>query len=289
MKRSKGVFLYVLITAVVALVITMVSDNTKDYTSSEFSAVSAPLSVHFIDVGQADSVYIKLPDGRDMLIDAGETEDAGTVASYLRDCGADRLDFVVGTHPHVDHIGGLSYVLDRFGAEVLYMPDAYSSTKTFEELLDTIEKNHIDTRIARKGVEIARGDDYKVQILSPVSQAYEDTNNYSVVVRIEYRDTAFLFMGDAEKYVEQELLDSYTNLRADVLKVGHHGSSTSSDEDFIKAVNPSVAVISSGKDNSYGHPHREVVTLLDKLDITTLRTDMSGNVVVGSNGSEIIY
>lgn len=289
MKRSKGVLLYTLISAVVALIITMVSDNAKDYTSPDSYAESSPLAVHFIDVGQGDSVYIKLPDGRDMLIDAGETEDKGVVASYLADHGAESLDFVVGTHPHEDHIGGLAYVLNRFGADVLYMPDAYSSTKSFEELLDAIEKNGTDTRIARKGVEIAKGEDYSVQILSPVSKSYEETNNYSAVVRIEYGDTAFLFMGDAEKYAEQELLDSHIDLRADVLKVGHHGSSTSSHEDFVKAVNPSVAVISSGKDNSYGHPHKEVVTLLDKLDITTLRTDVLGTVVVGSNGSEIIY
>ncbi|MBQ8525229.1 MAG: MBL fold metallo-hydrolase [Clostridia bacterium] len=247
------------------------------------------LTVHCIDVGQADSTYIKLPNGENMLIDAGESGDAQLVADYLDKQGVSRLDYVVGTHPHADHIGGMAYVVNNFDIGIFYMPDAYSNTKTFESLLDALEDKAVDVRQAKSGVSILKADELSIELLSPVSAEYDETNDYSAVVRIEYGDTSFLFMGDAEKLVEQELLDMGAQLQSDVLRVGHHGSSTSSSKAFIREVNPSLAVISVGKDNSYGHPHSETLSLLKERDTTILRTDKLGTVVIGSNGKDIVY
>ena len=288
--RKKQTFLYFIVMFCLALGLTYFTEqDTVLITNHPDKAASEPMAVHYIDVGQADSTYIKLPDGKHLLIDSGEYDDGPVVADYLEKQGVQRLDYVVATHPHEDHIGGMSYILEYFGADILYMPDAYSNTKVFERLLDTIENNNIKTIQAKNGVEISSSDTLKIDILSPVSPEYDDLNDYSAVVRITYGDTRFVFMGDAEKTVEKELLSSATDLGADVIKIGHHGSSTSSSKSFIKAVNPSVAIISVGADNSYGHPGKDTLALLKDMNITTLRTDINGTVVVGSDGKGITY
>lgn len=260
-----------------------------DRVNASKDALASPLSVHYIDVGQADSVYISLPDGKTMLIDAGENEDGDTVVNYIKALGVSSIDYLVATHPHADHIGGIDDVINNFDIGTLYMPDAYSNTKTFESVLDAVENNNVKMVRAKNGVYICKESDLTIKILSPISTHYDETNDYSAVVRIVYGDTSFLFMGDAEKLVERQLISSSEQISSDVLKVGHHGSSTSSCEQFIKAVSPSLAVISVGESNSYGHPHDEVLRRLQGAHIPILRTDLQGTVVVGSDGKNIIY
>lgn len=253
------------------------------------SAASAPMAVYFVDVGQGDCIYIRLPDGKNMLIDAGENEDGTAVVEYLKELGVNKIDYAVGTHPHADHIGGLDDVLNSIETDVLYMPSVPTSTATFVSVLDAVEENGVKLKKAEKNVIIENNDEYEIKILSPVSKKYDEMNNYSAVVHISYGDTAFLFMGDAEKLAERQIIESGAMVEADVLKVGHHGSETSTDFDFLTAVSPEVAVISCGEGNSYGHPHTDVTDKLKDERIHILRTDKHGNIVIGSDGKNIVY
>ena len=254
------------------------------------SSVGNSLEVRFLDVGQADSTLILLPGGKTMLIDAGGNSTADALTEYLEQQGITRIDYLLGTHPHEDHIGGLDRVIDRLDVGALYMPRVDDSqvptTRTYEDVLTSVEKRGLTIQTGRAGVEIARESGWSAEILAPNSSRYEGLNSYSIAVRLQYGTTSFLFMGDAEQDSEQEMIDRYS-LQADVLKCGHHGSSTSSSKALIQAVDPKYAVISCGKDNSYGHPHRETLNNLSKNQAEVFRTDQQGTVTVISDGSKL--
>lgn len=240
------------------------------------------ISVHFIDVGQGDAALILTENGS-VLIDAGTTESGERVAAYVKTY-TDSLDYMILSHPHEDHIGGARDVFESVTVKNVIMPDLTANSAAFDRLLDSIESSDASVHPAYNGESFSLGELY-MNILSPAEgEKYEDVNNMSAVVKVSFGKTSFLFTGDAEGPVEQDLLDSGTFLSADVLKVGHHGSSTSSTEKFVKAVSPNIAVISCGKDNSYGHPHAEVVQLLEKLQIDSYRTDKLGDIVIRSDG-----
>lgn len=246
------------------------------------------LEVHFIDVGQGDAILIRTPMDENILIDAGGNDDEERIVDYLRSQGVASLKAVVGTHPHEDHIGGLDKVIDQFSVEKVYMPKVIHDTKTFEDVLDAID---------RRGLKITRavsGEKLEIQgvqglFLAPVADKYKELNNYSAVIRLQYKDTVFLFTGDAEALAEEEILSSVPRslLKADVLKVGHHGSYSSTSAPFLEAVSPSYAVIQLGKDNKYGHPHRETMDSLENKGIQVLRMDTDGTVVFKSDGQKI--
>lgn len=242
------------------------------------------LRVSFIDVGQGDSEFIELPNGETLLIDAGTNETGADVVNYIESLGYSSIDYVVGTHPHEDHIGGLDDVIRTFDVESVYMPKVTADTKTFEDVLDAVDEKGLTINTAKAGVTLVDGDRLSVKMLAPVLDEYDNTNDYSAVIKVVYGDTSFLFTGDAEEYAESLITG---DVDSDVLKVGHHGSSTSTGEAFLERVSPSYAVISCGLGNSYGHPHTETIEKLGGIPV--FRTDEMGTVVATSDGSEISF
>lgn len=244
------------------------------------------MRVSFIDVGQGDSEFIELPNGQTLLIDAGTNDTGANVTEYISSLGYSSIDYVVGTHPHEDHIGGLDDVINAFDIGALYMPKVIADTKTFEDVLDAAEAKGLSINTAKAGVSLVSEEDLKVEMLAPTLDSYENTNDYSAVIKIVYDDTSFLFMGDSEEFSENLITGS---LDSDVLKVGHHGSTTSTGDDFLKKVSPAYAVISCGKGNSYGHPHQETLDKLVSFGAEVYRTDELGTVIAVSDGKNISF
>ncbi len=274
------------ILAIILSLFGITSDTDKlDYQKKSL-ALDSPLCVHYIDAGQGDSIFVKLPNGETLLIDAGDNEAGVDVVGYLKDLKVNKIDYLVATHPHSDHIGGMDDVINKFDVKAMYMPKVSHNTVTFSSLLDAIEEKDVKLKVAKAGVNILKEENLSIDILSPDDRTYEDMNNYSAVLKITYGNTGFLFMGDAEKEIENKLK---SNLKSDVIKVGHHGSDTSTGEKFLKKVSPEVAVISVGEENDYGHPHDKVVERLKKHNIKIFRTDYDGTVVIGSDGEKIVY
>ncbi len=255
----------------------------------EATKTSGPLKVHFIDVGQADSILIQTPGGKCMLIDAGNNADGSSVVSYIKSQGINKIDVLVGTHPHEDHIGGMDSVIYAFDISQIYMPKASNNTKTFEDVLMAIKSKGLKVNTAAAGVNIDLDPSLKAIIYAPNSTYYEDLNNYSAVIKLTYKNTSFLFTGDAEDISENEMLSKGYDLKADVLKVGHHGSSSSTTPAFLKAVSPKHAVISVGKNNDYGHPAQQTLDRLAAANVQVFRTDEVGTIVATSDGSTITF
>ena len=236
------------------------------------------MQVHFIDVGQADSTFIELGNGQTMLIDAGRSSDASTIVSYVKNLQYESIDYVVATHPHDDHIGGMATVLDSFQIGKMYMPKQAHTISAFENMLDVIENKNIDLHTAKAGVNILSSGPIVIDILAPFADSYSNLNNCSAIVKLTYGKTVMIFTGDSEKEIESQLGTS--NIDADLLKIGHHGSKSSSATSFIEAVSPEIAVISVGEGNSYGHPHAETLAILNQVGADIYRTDEQGTIVV---------
>lgn len=242
------------------------------------------LTVYFLDVGQGDSELIGLPDGRTMLIDAGNPENGPQIVDTLDTLGIEKIDTLIATHPHADHIGGMADVVRSVPIGAVYMPKASANTKTFEDLLDAIQSKGLGIHTAKAGVTLYEEDGLSAVMLAPVGEKYDDLNQYSAVVRLTYGETSFLFMGDAGAESEKQIA---ADVRADVLKVGHHGSDTSTTEDFLRRVSPEYAVIEVGKDNSYGHPAESTLERLRDIGAKIYRTDEDGTVRMVSDGKSI--
>lgn len=241
------------------------------------------LAVHFLDVGQADCILIQQGDHA-MLIDAGNNGDGELIANYLQSAGVSRLDYAVGTHPHEDHIGALDTVLKNFPVQNLLMPRVQTNTKTFEDVLDAAIEKGLSITAPKAGDTFPLGS----AVLTAVNNyTGDDLNDHSIMLRLTYGSVSFLFTGDAEVPAEQAALATGLPLRSDVLKVGHHGSSTSTSETFLAAVSPTYAVITCGVDNDYGHPHEETLAALAGCEI--FRTDRQGTIVAHSDGSKITW
>ena len=239
------------------------------------------INIHYIDVGQGDSIFIELPNNNTMLIDAGESSQKEIVKNYITNLGYSKIDYLIGTHPHTDHIGGLAYIINNFIIDKIYMPNALSTSKTYENLLNTIASKNLKVKTAKAGVKILDEEDLKINIIAPNSKSYEDLNNYSAVIKIVYKNRSFLFMGDAEIESENEIK---VDVSADVIKIGHHGSNSSTGKNFINKVKAKYAIISVGSDNKYSHPYQTVIDRLTNNKIEIYRTDLNGNILVKSDG-----
>ena len=255
--------------------------------STENSVSNDKMIVHYINVGQGDSILVQV-NNKNMLIDAGPKDSKEQLMSYLNSLKIENLDYVIATHPHEDHIGNMADVVNSFHVVNFYAPKVESTTKTFERMILALKNNNLKINVIKADMDsIDLGEGTKVSVFSPNKEKYENLNNYSPIIKIEYGENSFLFTGDAEKEVEKEVLTAGYNISADVLKFGHHGSSSSTSEEFFKKVNPSIGVISVGIDNSYGHPHKETLNLINKNNLTVYRTDLDGNVILVSDGQNI--
>lgn len=278
-----------LTTVIIALVLLALYQlmDTNGFLSDQ-EAMSADtqsgfVEVHFIDVGQGDSIYIKTPT-QDILIDGGERGD--TVVEYLKEQNVEDLELVIGTHPHADHIGGLINVFEQIPVTEVMDPGVVHTSKTFEDYLTLIDQNNMIFTVVRAGTKRTYDDGTILEILSPTNPGEENLNDASIVAKLTFGDISFLFTGDAETPSENEMLSSGYQLKSTILKAGHHGSSTSISDDFLKAVSPEAVVIMCGTDNSYGHPHEETLDKLESAEIEVYRTDLLGTIVVETNGND---
>lgn len=251
----------------------------------DVKVVEGDVSVHFIDVGQGDCQLIK-SGSKNVLIDCGEKDYFSQVIQYLKAQKVKRLDYVIVTHPHSDHGGGMSYILDEFEIETVIIPkikdELIPNTTAYMRFLKVISRKKINLEYAEPNKTYSL-DKSELSILAPLKE-YDDLNNYSIVAKLVHNDNSFLFTGDMEEEAEEDLLKSGTDISADVLKAAHHGSSSSTSEDFLEKVNPKYAVIEVGSPNDYGHPHKSVINRLNDIGAAVYRTDYNGNIVFVSNG-----
>lgn len=257
-----------------------------DQTASVPPPEGSSFEVHFIDVGQADAALV-ICDGHYMLIDGGNAEDSDLVYSYLERHGAKHLDYMIASHAHEDHIGGLSGALNYATVDVALCPVTEYSSKVFQNMVKYLGEQGKSITVPEPGDKFQIGS-AEVEILGPVKE-YDDTNDTSIVLRIDYGDTSFLFTGDMEAGAERDLIDSGADLKATVLKAGHHGSSTSTSYHFLREVMPQYTVISVGEGNSYGHPSDEVLSRFRDAGTEVYRTDMQGHVIAESNGKTVSF
>lgn len=244
----------------------------------------AKLNVHFIDVGQGDSEFIELPNGQTMLIDAGNPENGSQIVTYVKGLGHSKIDYLIATHPHADHIGGMAEVVKNLDIGKIYMPKASTNTQTFEDLLTAIQNKGLKINTAKSGVNMFKNGTLNADIIAPVNITGDDLNQYSAVIMLTYGDNKFLFTGDAGNESEGQIT---SDVKADVLKVGHHGSDTSTSQTFLNKVSPKYAVIEVGKDNSYGHPTAAALAKLEKIGATIYRTDKDGTIIFTSDAKTI--
>ena len=258
--------------------------NSSSLENKSTTPASGTLSVHYLDVGQGDSIFIELPNKKCMLIDAGENMYGKSITEYITNLGYSKIDYLVATHPHADHIGSMAYVVNHNDIGEIYMPKVATTTKTYEKLLTAISDKGLKVKSAKAGMNIVDDGDFSIDILAPVTIEEDDLNNCSIILKMNYKGDSFLFLGDAEK---KELETVTADMSAEVLKVGHHGSRTSTTKALLEEVNPKYAVISLGKDNSYGHPHKSTLELLDEFNVETYRTDQDGTIVISTEGSGV--
>ena len=264
--------------------------TTEPTTAPSIAPIITPenstFEIHFIDVGQADAALV-LCDGKAMLIDGGNAEDSSLLYTYLKNHNISHLDYVIGTHAHEDHIGGLAGALNYASVGTAYCPATSYDTKAFGNFVKALDKHGVSITVPSTGDSFTLGS--AACTILAVNTDSSDPNNTSIVLRIVYGDTSFLFTGDAERVVEQAILNRGTNINSTVLKVGHHGSETSTSYVWLREIMPQYAVISVGKDNDYGHPHESTLSRLRDAEVVTFRMDLMSTVIALSDGETIAF
>lgn len=282
--KAQIIMLIVMILVIVSLVVYWA------VSSQSFNlAAKDKLQLHFIDVDQGDCTLIITPEGESMLIDSGKDRQSEKVVSYISELGIRTLDYMVISHFHDDHYGSCDEVAEEIGVNTVIVNEAAPDNNTEKALMETFEKQGCDVITVSAGYSLTMGE-LEINILSPFELTDKGGNNDSLVMKMTYRETTFLFTGDAEAKEESIILDTYTaeTISADLIKVGHHGSNTSSSEEFLDAVDPSVALISVGEGNSYGHPHKSTIDNYNERDIQIYRTDELGDIVIFCDGSSLM-
>lgn len=244
------------------------------------------LSIHVIDVGQGDSILIKTPSGKNILVDAGDEDSDYIVKNYLKKERIEKIDLIIATHPDSDHIGGLDNVIDSFDIGILSMPEKTSLETSYYNLLKSSKNKKLDIEYIKKDDTLNIDNDISIKVLSP-SQISSDTNTSSIVFYFKFKEMEFVFTGDSESDNETDILNTYDIENIEFLKVAHHGSKTSSSENFISKLRPDISVISCGYKNQYGHPHEQTLNTLIKNESKIFRTDKLGDIVFYSDGSKI--
>ena len=242
------------------------------------------LAVHFLDVGQGDSIFIELPNDETMLIDAGENYHGEGIIDYIKNAGHTKIDYLVATHPHSDHIGSMPYIVRNFDIGSVYMPKVSANTDIYESLLKAVKNKKLKVNNGKAGVNIVKTDDLSADIIGPVKIDESNLNNCSIVIKLCFGKKSFLLTGDAET---GEMNSIKADLNADVLKAGHHGSRNSTNSKLLKKITPDITVISCGKNNDYGHPHKEVLTQLKKINSSVYRTDKDKTIIAVSDGNSL--
>lgn len=286
-KKEKKIFRIILIilTLIYGYYLSEIdSTYSSDKTIDTFNEITTNLKISYIDVGQADCILIENNE-EFMLIDAGNNEDGDLLVKYFNDQNITNFKYLIGTHPHEDHIGGLDDIINNFNVNYIYMPDAITTTKTFTDVLDAIENKNLKFKVPKIGEIFSLGDS-SLEVLYTGTDT-KDLNNTSIVLKLTFGKTSFIFTGDATEKTEKEILNNNINIQADVLKIGHHGSKYSTSDKFLNAVNPKYAIISVGKNNTYNHPESEVLTKLNKKNIEIHRTDLEGTIIITSDGKNI--
>ncbi|WP_244833104.1 ComEC/Rec2 family competence protein [Clostridium sp. BJN0001] len=258
------------------------------FSCNKFNTNFPYMKIHFINVGQGDAILIQV-NNKNLLIDSGPSESKDMILNYLDSQNIKKLDFVVATHPHEDHIGNMSSIINSYPIDYFCAPKVTSDAKYFERMIYSLKKKNLKINVLNinEKCPIDLGKNTEVKVLSPTNRKYDNINNYSCVLKIKFLNNTFLFMGDAEKEAEDEILSNFNDIHADVIKIGHHGSETSTSNEFLQRVSPKISIISCGYNNNFGHPHKKT---LDKLkNITKIyRTDMDDNIVLISNGHKIL-
>lgn len=286
--RKKSLWMLILVLAVSVANMFINGTFTQKRAEEDYVATGeeGELEVHFIDVGQGDATLL-LQGKYAMLIDGGDNLKGWQVVDYLKYLGIDHLDYVIGTHPDADHIGGLDTVLENISCDLVMMPEIERDTASYEGLAEVIKEQGLESISPKPGETYELGT-VIFTILAP-NESYENVNDNSIALRMVHGGNSFLFTGDAESEAEGDMLKSGRLLSADVYKAAHHGSSGANSELFLMAVNPTYAIISCGENNEYGHPHSEVLNQLRMMGVDVYRTDEQGTIVAVSDGNEITF
>jgi competence protein ComEC len=291
LKNARNSFIF----SIMILILGMTTFCVYAQTSTDGTAGGNDLAVSFINVGQGDCILIHTPTNQNILIDAGNREDFPTIQHFLQTQNVSRLDVVVATHPHEDHIGSMEQIIRSFEIGKIYMPKVAANTRAFEDLLLAVKAKGLKINGAKAGLNLelepsanGRQRKFAMEFLAPNSDFYENMNDYSAVIKLTYCNVSFLFMGDAGKVSEQEILSHDSDLKANILKVGHHGSSSSSCSAFLQKVVPNIAIISVGLNNSYHHPSLATLKRLDKVGAKIYRTDRNGTIQVLTDGNKLV-